>query len=142
MPVLAFDMTMTSPESRGFEFRGKDNSAFYDGDMEPLSPADTDLKIEKSVSGEYSIYNVSSHTGVAFRRTWAHVRNDKNNVTLFWFVRRGEISISHPGGRNVVHPNECALARSSQPFYMVLTPDESGEVEALHIGVPSHRLYS
>ena len=142
MPVLAFDMTMTNPESRGFEFRGSDNSSYYDGDMEPLSPAETDLTIEKSVAGEYSIYNVSSRTGVAFRRTWAHVRQDRTNITLFWFVRRGQVAFSHPGGRNLVHPDECALARSSQPFYMVMTPDESGCFEALHIGVPSHKLYA
>ena len=140
MPVLAFDMTMTDPDSQGFEFRGGDNSGYYDGDMEPLSPAKTDLTIGKSQAGEYSIYNVSSRTGVAFRRTWAHVRNDKTNTTLFWFVRRGQVVFSHPGGRNVAHPQECALARSSQPFYMVMTPDESGCFEALHIGVPSHKL--
>ena len=64
MPVLAFDMTMTNPDTKGFEFRGWDAGGYYDGDMEPLSPVETDLKIERSVAGEYSIYNVSSRTGV------------------------------------------------------------------------------
>ncbi len=142
MPVLAFDMTTANYESRRFEFRGKNGADYYDGDLEPLSPAEVDMRIEKSVSGDYAIYNLRSRTGLAFRRSWTHIRNDKTNVTVIWFVRRGEIAISHPGGRNVLHADECAITRSSKPFYMELTPDEGGEVEAMHVAVPSHRLYS
>ncbi|RYD90935.1 MAG: AraC family transcriptional regulator [Sphingomonadales bacterium] len=142
MPVLAFDMTTANFESRRFEFRGKNNADYYEGDLEALSPREVDMKIEKSVSGDYAIYDLSSRTGLAFRRSWAHIRSDKTNVTVFWFVRRGEIAISHSSGRNVIHKNECAITRSSKPFYMELTPDESGMVEAMHVVVPSHRLYS
>jgi AraC-like DNA-binding protein len=141
MPVLAFDMTTANQASRRFEFRGKNGSDYYDGDLEPLSPADVDMAIEKSVAGEYSIYNLKSRTGLAFRRSWAHIRHDRTSVTVFWFVRRGEIAISHAGGRNRIHADECAITRSSRAFYMELTPDEGGSLEAMHVVVPSYKLF-
>lgn len=142
MPVLAFDMTTANHQSRRFEFRGKNNIDYYDGDLKPLSAREVDMKIEKSVAGEYSIYQLISRTGLAFRRSWAHIRNDKTDVTVFWFVRRGKIAVSHAGGRHVINPHECAITRSSKAFYMELTPDESGFLEAMHVVVPSHSLHS
>lgn len=142
MPVVAFDMTTANHQFRRFEFRGKNNVDYYDGDLGTLTPGDVDMKIEKSVAGEYGIYKLVSRTGLTFRRSWTHIRNDKTNVTIFWFVRRGRIAVSHAGGRHVIHPHECAITRSSKAFYMELTPDESGYVEALHVVVPSYKLYS
>ena len=66
--------------------------------------------------------------------------NDKTNVTVFWFVRRGEVAISDAGGRHLIKADECAITRSSKAFYMQLTPDESGWLEAMHVVVPSHRM--
>ena len=141
MPVLAFDMTASNQHFRRFEFRGKNNIDYYDGDLEPLTPQDVDMKIEKSVAGDYSIYKLVSRTGLAFRRSWSHIRNDKTNVTVFWFMRRGRMTISHTGGRYAVNPHECAITRSSKAFYMELTPDADGLMETMHVVVPTHKLY-
>lgn len=142
MPVLAFDMTTANHESRRFEFRGKNNVDYYEGDLQPLSYREVDMRIEKSLAGEYSIYKLTSKTGLAFRRSWAHYRADKTNVTIFWFVRHGRITVSYPGSRYTIEPHQCAITRSSRPFYMELTPEEDGDVEAMHVVVPSHKLYS
>jgi AraC family transcriptional regulator, positive regulator of tynA and feaB len=142
MPVVAFDMTSANQGSRRFEFRGKNNTEYYDGDLQPLSPLEVDMKIEKSVAGDYSIYKLVSHTGLAFRRSWAHIRNDKTDVTVFWFPRFGQIAVSHPGGRYAIQPHQCAITRSCKAFYMELTPDEKGRLEAMHVVVPSHKLYA
>lgn len=142
MPMLAFDMTAANHHFRRFEFRGKNNVDYYDGDLEPLSPEEVDMKIEKSIAGEYTIYKLVSRTGLAFRRSWSHIRHDKTNVTVFWFMRRGQMTLSHPGGRYVINPHECTLTKSSKAFYMELTPDEGGVVEVMHVVVPSHKLYS
>ena len=142
MPELAFDMTTANHESRRFEFRGKNNVDYYDGDLQPLSTREVDLKIEKNLAGDYAIYKLVSRAGLAFRRSWTHIRNDKTNVTVFWFVRQGRITVSHPGGRYTISPHECAITRSSRPFYMELTTDESGTIEAMHVVVPSHRLHA
>ena len=142
MPVLAFDMNTANHESRRFEFRGKNNADYYDGELKPLSSVEVDMKIEKSLAGEYGIYRLVSRTGLAFRRSWSHIRNDKTNLTIFWFVRRGRMMIAHSGDRYFVNPRECAITRSSKAFYMELTPDEGGELEAMHLVVPTHALYS
>ena len=142
MPVLAFDMTTANHELRRHEFRGKNNADYYDGDLMPLSARDVDMRIEKSLAGDYSIYKLTSQSGLAFRRSWAHIRNDKTNVTVFWFVRHGHITVSHGGGQHAINPQECAITRSTRPFYMELTPDESGYLEAMHVVAPSHKLHS
>jgi AraC family transcriptional activator of tynA and feaB len=142
MPVLAFDMTTANHQYRRFEFRGEHNKDYYDGDLECLSGRDVDMKIEKSTPGEYAIYKLTSRSGLTFRRSWAHIRKDKTNVTVFWFVRRGQIAVSHAGIRHVVNPHECMITRSSKAFFMELTPDEGGVLEAMHLVVPSHKLYA
>lgn len=142
MPVLAFDMTNANHESRRFEFRGKNNADYYDGDLEVLSGHDIDVRIEKSLAGEYGLYKETSSTGLSFRRSWSHIRGDKTNVTVFWFMRRGRMTLSTPTGRHVIGPRECTLTRSSKPFYMELIPDDGGEVEVMHLVVPTHKLYA
>ncbi|MEO6718588.1 MAG: helix-turn-helix transcriptional regulator [Novosphingobium sp.] len=140
MPVLTFDMTTGNHQKRRFEFRGKNNADFYDGDLQPLSTNDVEMKIEKSVAGDYSIYLLTSRTGLSFRRSWTHIRNDKTDMTIFWFVRRGTITISRAGVRHVINPHECTITRSSRAFYMELVPDTGGQLEAMHVAVPSHLL--
>jgi AraC-like DNA-binding protein len=142
MPVLAFEMTTANHEFRRFEFRGKNNTDYYDGELRPLSPREVDMRIEKSVAGEYSIYKLTSWSGLAFRRSWSHIRSDKTDVTVFWFVRRGQIMVSYPGVKHTISPQECAVTRSSRAFYMELTPDNSGLLEVMHVVVPSHELHS
>lgn len=142
MPVLAFDMTTANHESRRYEFRGKNNVDYYEGELKPLSSAEVDMKIEKSAAGEYGIYRLTSRTPLAFRRSWTHIRNDNTNVTIFWFVRRGQVVISHSDKRHEVNPGYCAITRSSKAFYMELLPDAGGQLEVKHVVVPSHKMYS
>lgn len=141
MPVLAFDMTTANHESRRFEFRGKNNVDYYDGELKSLSGVEVDMKIEKSVAGEFAIYKLAARTPLAFRRSWTHIRNDSTNVTIFWFVRRGQVTISHSDKRYEVNPGNCAVTRSCKAFYMELTPDAGGLLEVVHVVVSSHRMY-
>jgi AraC family transcriptional activator of tynA and feaB len=141
MPVQVFDMTTENHQYRRFQFRGENNCDFYDGELTCLSGLNVDMKIEKSVPGQYPIYKLTSRSGLTFRRSWSHIRNDKTNVTVFWFVRHGRIVITQAGKRHFINPHECTITRSSQPLFMELTPDESGCLEVLHIVVPTHKLY-
>lgn len=142
MPVLAFDMNTANHEIRRHEFRGKNNADYYEGDLKPLSTREVDMRIEKSVAGEYGIYKLTSRSGLAFRRSWSHIRSDKTNVTVFWFVRRGQVIISYPGAKHTINPDECTITRSCRPFYMELMPDQGGCLEVMHVVVPAHRLYA
>lgn len=142
MPVLAFDMTTANHESRRFEFRGQNKADYYDGDLKPLTSHNVDVRIEKSLAGEYAICKEVSRSGLAFRRSWGHIRNDKTNVVIFWFMRRGQMSIADAGGRHIVSAGECAITRSTRPFYMELMPPPNGELEVMHVIVPAHRIYT
>jgi len=141
MPVLAFDMTTSNHESRRFEFRGKNNVDYYDGELKPLFGAEVDMKIEKSAAGEFLIYKLASRTPLAFRRSWSHIRRDHTNVTIFWFVQRGRVTVSHADKRYEINSGNCAITHSSKPFYMELMPDADGMLEAMHLVVPSHKMY-
>lgn len=142
MPVLAFDMTTANQEVRRHQFRGKNNVDYYEGDLIPLTLDDIDVRIEKSQAGDYAIYKETSRSGLAFRRSWSHIRHDKTNVTIFWFLRRGQMTVSYPGSKYTINPNECAITRSSRPFYMELMPEAGGELEVMHVVVPSHKLHA
>lgn len=142
MPILAFDMNSANHQFRRYEFRGEHNNDYYDGDFEPLNGLEVDMRIEKSLAGEYGIYNLVSRSGLAFRRSWTHIRNDKTNMTVFWFVRRGVMTLSQPGGRHTVSQQQCTITRSSKAFYMELAPDESGTLEVMHVVAPSHKVVS
>lgn len=140
MPVLTLDINTANHQVRRYQFRGENNSEYYDGELGFRSSRDIDMKIEKSAPGEYALYKLTSRSAVTFRRGWSHIRKDKTNVTVFWFVRRGQMAISHSGKRHLINPRECTITRSSKAFFMELTPDETGYFEAMHIVVPSYKL--
>ena len=142
MPVPAFNVTAASHEHRRFEFWGVHNSDYYEGESRPLPPAESDMHIEKSFAGAYAIYRLTAHSGISFRRSWSHIRSDKTDVMVFWFVRRGTISVSYADIKHVSGPQECAFIRSSRAFYTELNPDTAGLVEAIYVVVPSHELHS
>lgn len=142
MPVVAFDMTASNCEHRRFEFRGENNADYYDGDLQPLSPSEVEMKIEKSLVSDFAIYKLTSSSALGFRRAWSHIRKDKTNVTVFWFPRRGKITVTTAQGSFTTGPEECAITRSTRPFYMEVTPDRDGVAEVMHVVVPSHKLYS
>jgi len=133
-------MTTANHESRRLEFRGKNNSDYYEGELRVLSSREVDMRIEKSVAGGYFIYKLTSRSGLSFRRLWSHIRSDKTDVTVFWFVRCGQITVSYAGVKHEINPHECAVTRSCRPFNMELKPDKTGLLEVMHVVVPSHEL--
>jgi AraC-like DNA-binding protein len=142
MPVVTFDMSTANHQYRRFEFRGKNKSEYYEGDLIPLTQREVEMKIEKSLAGDFAIYKLTSRAPLAFRRSWMHIRQDKIDVTVFWFVRCGCITVSDAAGRHIIKQGECAITRSTKPFYMELAADESGVLENMHVVVPSHLLHT
>jgi AraC family transcriptional activator of tynA and feaB len=141
MPVVAFDMTTSNYEHRRSEFRGRNKADYYDGELKILAGNEVDMRIEKSCAGEFGIYKLTAHAGLGFRRSCRHIRADNTNLTIIWFLRRGRMTISHSDRRHVIQSGECTITRSSNSFYMELTPDDEGVLEVLHVTAPSHRLY-
>lgn len=142
MPVLAFDVTEKSDEHRRLEFRGEDNSNYYDGELGFASGHVINMRIEKAIVGDCQIYRLVSESGLTFKRAWTHIRNDKTDVTVFWFVRRGTVITSTTRSRYVTKACECTATRSTSAFFMELVPDELGLLDVLHVVVPSYKTES
>lgn len=141
MATLAFQLTTDNFASNRGQFRGDNNLDYYDGEIGVLS-APIDQRIDKTLAGECTLYRLVSRGGLSFRRTWSHVRNDRTDVVVFWFVRSGEVMISHQGGRHVVERHQCAITRSHKAFYMEHTPPPDGVLDVLHVMAPAYLVQS
>jgi AraC family transcriptional regulator, positive regulator of tynA and feaB len=128
--------------SRQAEFRGPHKQEYYEGDYQilPGSHSHVDVRIEKGLSCAFPILNLRTRSELRFRRSWNHIRSDKTDVSIIWFVRRGRLAISDQSGRTVVASGECTITRSLQPFYMENLVDEASVNEVLHVVVPTHIL--
>lgn len=126
--------------SRQTAFRGPDGSEYYEGDYQIMPAADVSVRIEKGVDGLFPIYNLRSRSELHFRRSWSHIRGDRTDVTIVWFVKRGQVNITNHAGRSVIGAGECTITRSLEPFYMENLVDKESLNEVLHIVAPTHLL--
>jgi AraC family transcriptional regulator, positive regulator of tynA and feaB len=124
--------------TRQTEYRGPDKQEYYEGDYRILPGAHVDVCIEKGLSCAYPIINLRTRGELWFRRTWDHIRQDKTDVTIVWFVRRGRIAVSNASGRSVIETGECTITRSLHPFFMENLVDNESMNEVLHVVVPTH----
>ena len=141
MPILAFDMNTENLGTRRLQFRGKNKTDYYDGDLRSLSDDIADMTIQKNLAGEFAIYNLVSRAGLSFRRNWSHIRHDKVDTIVFWFLRHGSITISSLNKTHELRPDECAFTLSTKAFYIALMPDSDGALEVMHVAAPTHKLY-
>lgn len=139
MPITTFDMNTENFQTRRFEFRGPKNLEYYDGDFSVLSPCEVEVRVEKGSSTNFPIFLIRSGADLSFRRTQAHIRGDKANISIFWFIRRGRMSINTSQGQHMVQPGEAVLIQSTRPYYVELKSD-GGEFEGLHVVAPTHEL--
>lgn len=142
MNMLTFEMNTRHHPSRCEKFRDHHLADYHGSGLFPFALDAAGTRVEKSVVGEYLICRLFSPSLIAFRRSWHDIRADKTNVTVFWFVRRGTLTVSRSGHDCVVKSGEFTLTRSSKPFSMELSPDASGELDVLHLIVPSHRVHA
>jgi AraC-like DNA-binding protein len=119
-------------------FRGDRDQEYYLGDyaIEPASVID--VRAERKAVGVHSIIRLTSCTRLSFRRAWRHIREDGADVTVFWFVKRGRLSVTHPAGVSVAQAGEFVITRSAAPFLIECLPDEAAAHEVLHVTLPTH----
>jgi AraC-like DNA-binding protein len=125
---------------RSHEFSEK--GELFRGDLFPRLMSVSDVKNDKRIVGDFAIHKITSRRAFGFRRSWSHIRSDKINLTLMWFVRRGSLTVSVPGARHRAEVDQCTVTRSNKPFYMELGVDAEGVFEAMHVVAPSHLLYA
>jgi len=128
--------------SRQTEYRGPRGQEYYQGDYQILPGAEIGVRIEKGLECAFPIFNLRTSSELRFRRSWTHIRRDRTDLTIIWFVKRGRVAISNHSGRRLIESGECTITRSLQPFLIENLVDDESVHEALHVVVPSHILRS
>ncbi len=142
MSSLIFACDSKDYVSRRDEYRGPRGLEYYEGDYQILPGAEIEVRIEKGLECAFPIFNLQTRSDLLFRRSWDHIRRDKTDVTIIWFVKRGRVAISNHSGSRVIKSGECTITRSLQPFVMENLVDDESVHEVLHVVAPTHILRS
>ena len=140
MTELIFACEGVSQLNRQLGYRRVRRKEYYQGEYQILPGGNVNVRIEKGLDSAYSIINLSSSSQLKFRRNWQHIHDDKTDVTILWFVKRGSIVFSRASGKHVIKRDECMITRSPQPFEMDCLLDEDAQHEVLHVIVPTHMI--
>lgn len=121
-------------------FRGANNQEYYDGDLTIRKGAVIDVRAERKAVGPVSLIRLRSRTQHVFRRNWSHIRKDSADLSVLWFIRRGQLRLTTPRGAMAANPGDFVVTRSTTPFCITCQPDDDLAHEALHVTIPTHIL--
>ncbi len=119
-------------------YRGDNNQEYYLGDYSIEAGSVIDVRADKKAVGSCSIIRLRSKSKLFFRRSWTHIRKDATDVVVLWFVKRGNLCISHPGGYSVAKAGDFAITKSMTQFSIECETDTDSIHEVLHVLVPAH----
>lgn len=119
-------------------FRGEHNQEYYLGDYTIEPGSVIDVRAERRSIGSCSIIRLRSRSRLFFRRNWSHIREDATDVAVLWFVKRGQMSISHQCGHSVAKAGDFGITKSMTPFSIECQTDADSQHEVLHLIVPAH----
>lgn len=142
MPDLIFACDEHDYRGREREYRGPGKNEYYAGDYEILPAPHINVRIEKGLDSAYSVLNLRSASPLRFRRSWHHIREDKTDVCVLWFVKRGQLTYTGADTAVTVRSGECMITRSLQPFVMECLVDERSVHEVLHVIGSTHAFRS
>ena len=115
---------------------------FYDGDLS-IDPSDhLDISVQKAIAHPMTLLQMSGRCGVSFRRSWQHIRANKADVRVIWFVRSGSLKIVRSRATCTVEAGQCVFLNSSVPFYAQTTVGPDGSFDAVQGIVPAHLFLS
>lgn len=121
-------------------FRGERAQEYYRGDFWVEDAPTVDVRSERRAVGAVSIIRQRSASNLFFRRSRQHIREDATDLSILWFVRRGEFAFSNQCGAKVVGEGDFVITRSMEPFLIECRTDPAGLSEVLHVTVPTHML--
>jgi AraC family transcriptional activator of tynA and feaB len=137
---LVFACNTKNFRGRLTEYRGPQNQEYYEGDYQILPCSQVEVRIEKGLACTFPILNLQTRSDTRFRRAWSHIRRDRTDLAVIWFVKRGRLEISVDTHRHIIQAGECTITRSLQPFYMENLVGEDSINEVLHVVAPTHIL--
>ncbi|GIX31324.1 MAG: hypothetical protein KatS3mg124_1796 [Porticoccaceae bacterium] len=139
MPETLFAFDQRNYRDCQRAYRGPGEREYYLGDYTIEGGAVVDVRAERKGVGSYSLIRLRSRSRLNFTRSWSHIREDATDVVVLWFVRRGRLAVTHPGGEVSAAAGEFALTQSLSPFTIQCLPDVEGQFEVFHLVAPSHR---
>jgi AraC-like DNA-binding protein len=121
-------------------FRGTGNQEYYLGDFWIEARSAIDVRADRKPAGNCSIIRLRSNTGLHFRRTWSHIREDSTDVTVLWFVKRGTLCVTHQRGHTTASAGDFLVTKSTTPFFIECQVGQDSMHEVLHVVLPTHLL--
>jgi AraC-like DNA-binding protein len=135
---LVFEWEGSDPQGQRRGFQSARSKEYYKGEYQIVPTAQASVRIEKGLASTYSVINLRSSSPMKYRRNWHHIRQDKIDVSVLWFVKRGSILFSNSNGSSVIKSGQCMISRSLQPFRLDCFTDEDSHHELLHMVAPTH----
>lgn len=74
------------------------------------------LDLTMVLSSPYPMAKVTSRSHYVFRRSWDHIRDNKENLITLRYVKRGEMSISQMGKTCLLKAGDFIFTRSNTPL--------------------------
>jgi AraC family transcriptional regulator, positive regulator of tynA and feaB len=136
MPIPAINVATTQDDFIKLGYQDKYRDCFFEGDALPLG-THVHVHTDQAVVGDCRIYDLRTRTGIAFRRSWHHIRKDRTDLIMCVFPRVGHAMVSLTSGEYIVGPGECMLIRSAVPFLSQNIVGTAGNHESMHVHVPS-----
>ncbi|MFT4054697.1 MAG: AraC family transcriptional regulator [Novosphingobium sp.] len=122
-------------------FHGGRGQEYCRGDIWIAEGATTgDLHAQRKAVGAMAIIRRGSAANLFFRRSRRHIREDATDLSILWFVRRGELAVSNQCGGKVAKAGDFLITRSMSPFFVECRTGEDGMHEVLNLAVPTHIL--
>lgn len=137
-PLFAFDRRNYQDCQNAY--RGPRNREYYSGDYSIEPGTVIDVRADRKAVGACSIIRLRSRTKLYFRRTWSHIREDGTDVAVLWFVKHGQLLVSHQAGESIGKVGDFVITKSVTPFSIECRPGDDGLHEVLHAIVPTHVL--
>lgn len=119
-------------------FRGQNNQEYYLGEYTIDKGENISVRADRKAVGTCSIIRLQSKSRLHFRRSWSHIREDATDVTIIWFIKHGNLHLSHQSGFSIASAGEFGITKSMSPFSLECIPDEQSRHELLHIVLPTH----
>ena len=90
---------------------------FYDGDLDVDDADNIDVIFQKALDHPITLMRISSSTGISYRRSISHIRQNKIGVRVIWFVRHGSLKLVRSNQTCLAKAGECAILDSNSPFH-------------------------
>lgn len=94
------------------------------------------LEVTMMLSTSFPMAKVISRSKYSYRRSWDHIRENKENVIVFLYIKRGSISVSQQGKTCELKAGDLAFVRSNVPMRNDGTPGVHEPVEFIFIFFP------